>query len=437
MEQKWNVSPGIVFWIDGDKGFVANIQKHTQFECERSIISFLEKKTDDIGKQDLALLEEKGIIEWVDHEALFEKFIKLKKKKPFDGIIYLDVTRKCNLRCLGCFNDSGIHNLKELTFEKAKEIFDVLKGIGNPKVIITGGEPLSIRQWFEIIGLFSTHFRTEIFSNGTLISKSTAYKLKEINVSSVKISIDGAKAETHDRLRGVNGAFDRTMMGLQNLKEAGIPITWQATISKINFHELNEMIDIAENLGVDKFKASPMRPIGRAANTDLTLSVEQELELTEVLEENKSRKINISTGESFCDVEEDWRQSLLLSNDLDNTEKEHLAFIRSSMCDVGIDRFMFNFNGELCLCPLLSSEDFILEKSTTKVSKSTLQSNKLSDKFKVPLSKMNPCGSCGVKYLCKGSCRGEVFAYCRSLEGCNIRQKRYFDYMFKKHRDVV
>jgi len=166
-------------------------------------------------------------------------------------------------------------------------------------VIITGGEPLSAQNWFKIVKLFSKNFKTEMFSNGTLISKSIAKKLKTAGVSAIKISIDGAKPSTHDYLRGVPGSFDKAIHGLKNILSVKIPVMWQATISKTNINELDEMIGLAESLGVDSFKASPLRNIGRAKETDQVLSVKEELYLTKFLELNKQRKITIKLGESF------------------------------------------------------------------------------------------------------------------------------------------
>jgi radical SAM protein with 4Fe4S-binding SPASM domain len=429
MKKQWNLAPGTIFWANDKKGVIVNPLKHTQFECKPEIISFLSKKSNKIRPSDFLFLKDNGIIDFFDQKAFFKKLISMKKREPFDGIIYIEVTKKCNLRCIGCYNNSGMQNRGELTLNKAVEIADALNKIGNPRVIITGGEPLVVRNWEGIVSTFSKRFSTEIFSNGTLITASIAEKLKEINVAGVKISVDGASAEIHDKLRGVPGSFHRSIIGIKNLQAVGIPVTWQATISKANIHELEDMIKLAEDVGVKYFKASPLRSIGRAKGQELALRAAEELRLTRVLENAKEKsKVRISSGESFCDINEDWRRNQL-NGKLTDIEKKFLPFVRSSMCDVGIDRFLFNFKGELRLCPLLSSDEFIIENETGKVSKETLFSNKFSSTFQKPLTEIRACRSCGVKYLCKGSCRGETLAYSGSLEGCNIRQREYFDYM--------
>ena len=325
MRQKWSLAPGTVFWIDSEKGFIVNPLKHIQFECKPDIILFLSGKDRKISNLDFLYLKDNGVIEFFDQDAFFKKLIKLKEAQPFDGIMYLEITKKCNLKCIGCYNDSGMQNRGELTLDKAIEISNILKKIGSPRVIITGGEPLVVNRWTDIISVFSRQFATEIFSNGTLITRPVAEQLKAINVSGVKISMDGATASTHDRLRGTLGSFDRSISGIRNLQEVGIPVTWQATISKANIGELKEMIDFAESVGVDYFKASPLRSIGRAEGSKLALSAEEELRLTKTLENCRGRNMKISSGESFCDVNEEWRKSQ--SYEKLTLEKEHIPFV--------------------------------------------------------------------------------------------------------------
>jgi radical SAM protein with 4Fe4S-binding SPASM domain len=437
MQQKLTLKPGIAFWRENDTGVIVDLLRHNQFTCSLGVVDFLEGKVKILSDDVLAFLEENEILVDVNPKEIFEKIIELKKSLPFTGTVYIETTRKCNLKCLGCYNNSGINNHDELTTEKAAEIKKQLRKLGMPHIIITGGEPLILREWYGVISAFSKDFKTTVFSNGTLISMEVAKQLSEAGVHEMKISIDGGCAETHDKLRMVNGSFDRAVNGIKNLVDMKIPVTIQATMSKENISELHSIVELALDLGVNTLRVSPLRSIGRATDTDLMLSNEQLFSLSnELISEAKlNPKLRIEGGESFCDSNQEWRGEIYASEHISATEKQYINFIRSSACDVGIDRFQFNSDSSLQLCPLLSKE-FIITANVSEVSNELLYCNETTKILRVPLASQESCNSCGLIYLCGGSCRGNAYMNSNSLNGCDLWQKSYLNYVVR-NKDKV
>ncbi len=157
-------------------------------------------------------------------------------KKP---VVVWNVGRRCNLRCMHCYSQSRNEEYAgELTTEEGKNLIDDLAEFGSPVLLFSGGEPLMRPDIFELIGhARSKRIRAVLSTNGTLIRADTAAELKKMDLSYVGISLDGLR-DTHDRFRGVDGAFDLALEGLRNCKKAGIKVGLRFTISRRNVHDI-------------------------------------------------------------------------------------------------------------------------------------------------------------------------------------------------------
>jgi radical SAM protein with 4Fe4S-binding SPASM domain len=432
VEHMKNLKNGIVFWrIDNGQGIISDLEENKQYQCDNEVISFLEGKKSNLDNSDTEFLN-KYILDDIDQTELFKKMIEEKKKLPFKGIIYIDTGRRCNLRCIGCFNNSGSWYGDEMTPEVAKKAAGLLEKIGKPNITITGGEPLILKRWDEVIGSFSKKFNTTIFSNGTLITKDVASKLKELNVASIKVSLDGAAATVHDKLRGVNGAYQKTIEGIRNLVDVGIYTIIQSTISKINIDQVEGLVELANKLDANEIRFSPLRDIGRASENDITPSQQELFEMAKRVEKYKAEnKVNLIVleGEAFCEKDEDWRKELYKSNEFSEKEKQYINFVRSSACDVGIDRFQIHYNGDITFCPLITGESVKIGNINGIKSPDELielfYNNPISKVLQKPLVEQQACKFCGLKYLCGGGCRGEGFAVTGKVDVCDHQSNIY------------
>ena len=211
---------------------------------------------------------------------LTKSFSYLGIKKPMSlyapFLIVWDFTHKCNLNCKHCYSNSGTVKEQELTTKQALAVVDQLADAGVTALAFSGGEPLTRKDFFEVArhaadrGLY-----VSVATNGTLLTKETVQKLKQAKVNYLDISLDGASAKTHDEFRGVSGAFDKALAGLRNCIEADLCVCIATTATKNNFEEMPAIIDLAEDVGAERFTYFNFIPTGRGkAHYDQDLSPE-------------------------------------------------------------------------------------------------------------------------------------------------------------------
>ena len=127
------------------------------------------------------------------------------EKIPPLRLLAWEVTRRCNLACLHCRAAAGSGPYPdELTTAEGKKLLDDLATMGQVVVILTGGEPLLREDIFDLAAYGNDlGHRMVMAVNGTLLTPAIAARLKDAGIQRLSISIDGATAESHDRLRAV------------------------------------------------------------------------------------------------------------------------------------------------------------------------------------------------------------------------------------------
>ncbi len=189
-------------------------------------------------------------------------------------VVVWNITRKCNLKCVHCYNDSGPDKAcNELSTNQAKTVLDDLVQFGVPSVLFSGGEPLMRPDLFELIEYASGRgLRTVISTNGTLITDDIAKKVKKAGVSYVGISLDGI-GQINDKFRGVPGAFDKAVKGIRNCQNADIRVGLRLTLTKRNVQDLEALFDFFEAEHIERACFYHFVPSGRGkaiGNEDLS-----------------------------------------------------------------------------------------------------------------------------------------------------------------------
>ena len=174
-------------------------------------------------------------------EKIKIKFTPLKRKVSnhfsFADIVFIELTRKCNLRCTHCLNSSGKTMENQLNYNEITKLINDLAKCGLQEVRLTGGEPLLFKEIYEIIKLCKENgLYVSIGTNGTLITEEVAQKLKEAGLDKAVVSIDGNE-ENHDKIRGKNN-YNLAFKGLMNLKDVGIKVRINSVIMKSNMEDI-------------------------------------------------------------------------------------------------------------------------------------------------------------------------------------------------------
>ncbi|MGC8646841.1 MAG: radical SAM protein [Thermoplasmata archaeon] len=195
------------------------------------------------------------------------------------AVLFWNLTLQCNLKCLHCYaNAMNKKSPDELKTEKILEIADDLAEIKLPVVILSGGEPILHPDIYRISSYLNEKgIRVTISSNGTTINDRVALNLAESGVKYVGISLDGY-GESNDYFRGVKGAFEKAIKGLNYVKEAGMLNGIRFTITKYNVESIKNVFNLARELQIDRFCVYHLVPSGRGSrNQDISNEVRRRI----------------------------------------------------------------------------------------------------------------------------------------------------------------
>lgn len=197
---------------------------------------------------------------------------------PACRLIAWEVTRSCNLACKHCRAEAHTEPYPgELSTVEAKALIDTFPLVGNPIIIFTGGDPMMRADVYDLIAYAGSKGLHCAFSpNGTLITPENARKIKAAGVERCSISIDGADAASHDAFRGVPGAFDASMRGIDYLKDAGLAFQINTTVTRSNLASFKRIFELCERIGAAAWHIFLLVPMGRAAGlADQVISAQE------------------------------------------------------------------------------------------------------------------------------------------------------------------
>lgn len=189
--------------------------------------------------------------------------------KPQLRHLFLELTLRCNEKCLHCGSSCGDVSSEELTAQQYAKFLAEVKGDFGTKdkmLCITGGEPLLRKDFFDIMAAaHELGFRWGMTSNATLIDDSTACELKRVGMGTISVSIDGLE-ETHDAFRRIHGGWQRAMNGIESLLRVGgfkhVQVT--TVVTHQNIGQLDELYKIFNEMEIDSWRIINIEPIGRA-----------------------------------------------------------------------------------------------------------------------------------------------------------------------------
>ena len=197
---------------------------------------------------------------------------------PVCRLIAWEVTRSCNLACKHCRAEAHPEPYPgELSTAEAKALIDTFPQVGRPIIIFTGGDPMMRADVYELVAYAHAKGLPCAFSpNGTLITPETAARIKAAGVNRCSISIDGPDAASHDSFRGVPGAFEASLRGIEYLKAAGVPFQINTTVTRNNLSSFKKIFELCERIGAAAWHIFLLVPMGRASGlADQVISAQE------------------------------------------------------------------------------------------------------------------------------------------------------------------
>lgn len=315
-----------------------------------------------------------------------------------------EVTADCNLRCQHCHAFSGQPMPDELD---TAEGFSVLNGLARiPEfrmVVFTGGEPLVRPDILDLIA-HARHlgFPSVIATNATLIDRSLATEMVSLGVAGVAVSLDAASAHIHDGIRGVDGAFDRAIAGIEAARAQGLSIQVNITAMKENMEHIPQALDMADELGADIVLLYQLVPVGRGDDMrDSALSPDENRTLMETVRESQRRLRAVVEPVAAPQV---W--PMLLGHDAKSANGPGwLARTCFHGCTAGRGLLYLKPDGEVWGCPFLPL-------SAGNVRHTPVEDIWNGAGFFLSLREddlKGMCGDCNHASVCRG-CRGRAYA---------------------------
>ena len=166
---------------------------------------------------------------------------------PFS--LHLDVTYRCNERCVHCYLDHDDHG--EMSTDEIKRVLFQAASAGTLILTLSGGEPFLRKDFFDILAYArSLMFSVKIKTNGLLIGAEQAQRLRELHVGEVQISIYSHRPEVHDGITKVRGSLERSLNAIRFLRSQGLTTVIACPLMRANINDYPEVQALAAELGV-------------------------------------------------------------------------------------------------------------------------------------------------------------------------------------------
>lgn len=177
------------------------------------------------------------------------------------------LTNRCSCRCLHCCEESGPDQAWgfELSKEEALGLAAQIVGAGIPYAAFGGGEPLAVPHVWEVFETLSAGGTAlKIETDGLRIDDAAADRLADLDTECVQVSVDGADARTHEKVRP-GGDFSRAVAAIGRLVKRSLPVEFVFVPLKLNLGQVAAAYDLAADLGARAFITGPAMRLGRAA----------------------------------------------------------------------------------------------------------------------------------------------------------------------------
>lgn len=270
--------------------------------------------------------------------------------------VYIELTRKCNLRCKTCYNNAGNSFGKELPKERIFQLLDELARAGTFEIRFTGGEPTQRNDFFEILEYaHSLGFFVSVGTNG-IWSKDLLEKIAASSANMIIISIDGPE-KINDAIRG-KGSFKKAAYSLAYLsKNTDKVLRINTTLAKYNVNHIDFVVRLADRYGVPVINTMPIRLNGRSVDfiKNHILTPKEYLRFVRHIERlRKTCKAKIQTYFDVLGKKSRWLEN-------------QTSLINKQTCAAGVEACVVSSSGDVYGCAASSPDNPKLSKNARRI----------------------------------------------------------------------
>lgn len=329
-------------------------------------------------------------------------------------LVYWEVTKRCNLQCAHCRAvPQACASEDELSLAEGLRLIDAIALVGQPILVLTGGEPLLRHELFE----FATYgtwrgLRIALATNGTLVTRTLARRIVDAGFTRVSISLDGPDAATHDRFRRIRGAFELAVDGFIHLKELGMSLQVNTTVTVHNWERLGAIHELVRKLGADAWHLFLLVPVGCGLEIAPTAQLtprdyEEVLYWIDEVAQDEARKGGLEIRATCAPhLQRVHLQRQMMAHGYGEAQP-HPEPARQTRrgCLAGTGICFISHRGEVFPCGYLPVKaGDIRQQSFSAI----WESSPVFDSLRNPDLLVGKCGACEYRVLC-GGCRARAF----------------------------
>lgn len=342
-----------------------------------------------------------------------------------------EVTMGCNMRCGHCGSSCAEALPEELTSKEALDLCDEIAQLGLRWITLSGGEPLTRKDIHHLVARLSRNgVSVNIITNGWLLDKEVAERLKKSGIATVAISIDGTR-EIHNQIRRQD-AFEHAEDAFRILKELGIKTGAVTTITNQNIKILDELKEELIRIGVDSWQVQLGLPMGNMqTKTDWLLQPAQMEEIIQFCYETaKEGRIKICPADCIGYYT---KKEMEIKKIFYHTDHASLW----DGCNAGIRGFGILHNGDILGCTSIRDRQYI-EGNIRERSLREIWEDEENFKWRREMTKdklSGNCRNCAYGSKCLGGCpntrltiNGDIYSenqYCAYNQKMKSLKDRY------------
>ncbi|MBI1372233.1 MAG: radical SAM protein [Phycisphaera sp.] len=331
-------------------------------------------------------------------------------------IVVWNLTRTCNLKCVHCYTNSEAKKYPgELTTEQCKAVLDDLAAFQVPAVLFSGGEPLVRPDLFELAAYArSLGLHVVLSTNGTLINRATADRFVELKFAYIGISLDSALAEVHDKFRGVEGAFERTLRGIRHCIGVGQKVGLRLTLTKQTARDIDLLFDLIEREGINRVCFYHLCPAGRGVDVHAPTHEQTRAAIDTIIERSdalnaRGCRTEILTVDNACDGPYLYLKMLREKHPRAEQVREMLEWNGGARYSSGVGISNIDFLGNVHADQFSMFRTFgnVKERKFSEIWQDTTNDVMAGLKDRLPRL-TGRCADCRFKTMCGGSLRARA-----------------------------
>lgn len=334
--------------------------------------------------------------------------------------VQIEITGCCNMKCQHC---RAVNEVKKmLPISQIEKVFKVIERTRDEdfRLTISGGEPFLNPHLIDILKMAKNYNINSIIitTNASLVTEELLKEIDKIKFDflCIQISLDSLNRNIHDKFRGSNGAFDKCIKVIDDIKKyENIYSSIRMTVTPSTLNEVDNMIDFALEQGVKIIGIGSVIPFGNAKDGRLSLSPLEKKKFLEILAKRHVEldgKIDVTSEDplKFLVDKSPWNYCG------DSFVIDECFF---GGCTAGVTTFNVSSDGTITPCAMLEEKilninDYDdINKLIEDYCNSEIVRNLFSRNF------AGPCGTCKNNRIC-GGCRAVAKGFTNDYMGSDL-----------------